>query len=290
MAWVRSQLGCASPHQALGAVGMVSDRLDLPLELAVVDGRGQHPLPGVAHPGYVDRRPVPELGADRVLPEVVRLLVQPPGDPVGRRIGRGHDHGHPEPARHLLPALVQPGIAAGEEAGPVGEAGHLAAGVQVDADVDVRPDLLPHEAGDAVGDSRHGRVGARPLDEDPVEVEAVVPRALPVADAEGGGVEDRHQQDAAEDIPGADLAQQVLDRHRALVLVAVAGAEGDQAFPRTRLRADDDGQGNQVASPDAGMGQADPVVAPTRALEVDFTGRDDSSFHFFFSRKSGFAL
>ena len=190
-----------------------------------------------------------------------------------------HDHRHPEPARHLLPAPVQFRIVAGEEAGPVGEAGHLAAGVQVDADVDVRPDALAHEADDAVGDSRHGRGDAGPLDEDPVEIEAVVACALAGADAEGGDVEDRHQHDAAEDVFAADFPQQVLDRHRTLVFVAVAGAERDQAFARTRLRAGDDGEGNQVASPDAGMGQGDPVVAPPGALEIDFTGRDDSAFH-----------
>ena len=159
------------------------------------------------------------------------------------------------------------------------EAGHLAAGVQVDADVDVRPDVLAHEAGDAVGDPRHGRGGARAFDEDPVEVEAVVPGALARPDPEGGGVEDRHQHHAAEHVPGADLPEQVLDRHRPLVLVAVAGAERDQALPRTRLRADDDGQGDQVTSPDAGVGQGDPVVAPARAFEIELTRGDDSSFH-----------
>ena len=79
-----------------------------------------------------------------------------------------------EPAGGLLdlPALF--GVVQRMEAGAQGEAGHVAAGVQVEHDMHARPDVLADEGRDPVRDPRQGRRLAGALDEGAVQVHAVV--------------------------------------------------------------------------------------------------------------------
>ena len=162
----------------------------------------------------------------------------------------------------------------------MGKAGHFAAGVQIDADVDVGPDALAHEGGDPVGNAGHGRAEPRPLDKNAIQVETVVPTAFALADVEGGHIEYGHQHQASQHVLGADFAQQVFKGHGTFVLVAVVAAEGDQALPRSRLRSHDHGEWDQVTAPDAGVAQRDPVVAAAGTLQIDVGGTDDIACHF----------
>jgi len=107
------------------------------------------------------------------------------------------------------------------EAGAWRDGGHLPAGVEIDGDVDARPDVLAEESGDAVGDAAQCRLFPRAVDEGAVEVHTVVKHAGACAAAKGGRIQYRNQDDAPDDTVGIDLAQQVLERNRAFVLVAV---------------------------------------------------------------------
>ena len=110
--------------------------------------------------------------------------------------------------------------------------------MQIEHDVHPRPDELPHECGDSMRDSgQRGRL-ARTLDERPIQIHAVIQRALARAGMERRHVEHRNQDDPAQHIGRIDLVQQPLDGHGTFVLVAVVGAKGDQPTARLNFTAD----------------------------------------------------
>ena len=168
----------------------------------------------------------------------------------------------------------------------MGKAGHLAARVQVDGNVDVGPDALAHKGGNAVGDAGHGGGGAGAFDKDAVEIKAVVLGACAGAGAKGGHVEHRHQHQPPQHVLAANFAQEVFDGHRPLVFVAVIAAKSHQTFAGFGLRSPHDGEGNEVAAPDAGVAQGGPVVAAAGGFEVDIAGIDDFTRHVYFSLNS----
>ena len=116
------------------------------------------------------------------------------------------------------------------EAGQGREPGHVASGVEVDYNMYVGPDLGSHEVGYPVCDPGECRGATGFVDEGSVEVDAVGADALPPACPEGGRTYDRNQHNPSSHCGAVDLAEEVLESYRALVLVTVSGSERHQAL------------------------------------------------------------
>ena len=96
-----------------------------------------------------------------------------------------------------------------------------AAGMQIEKSIAARKDLADDVVGDLLGD-RTGRIAR----ERPVEVQSV-DRRRPQARRHGVDVDGRHEDETALDLRGIDLAHQVADGDRPLVLVPVVAAFDD---------------------------------------------------------------
>jgi hypothetical protein len=86
--------------------------------------------------------------------------------------------------------------------------------------------------------------------EGPVQVHAIVPDGIALAGAKCGGVQHRDQDDPAAPFRLFELGCEVLQRNRSLVLIAMRGAERNQALARPRLRPDQHRHRDQVVAPD----------------------------------------
>ena len=100
-----------------------------------------------------------------------------------------------------------------------------AAGVKVEEGVAARIDLVGHEGRDLLRDGAARIAGKRP-----VEVQAVDGRG-PLSGHDGVDVVGRHQDEAALDLAGVELADQLADRDRPFILVAVIAALDDDGRP-----------------------------------------------------------
>src|SRR4029079_18848307 len=101
-----------------------------------------------------------------------------------------------------------------------------------------------------------------------VEVHAVVGR---IAHA---GIERRHvqgwnQNDAAANPFRLNFAEQMFNGDGTFVLIAMRGADRDQAAPGRLLTPGDDRHRNQVIAPVSGMLKANEVVASAGRSEID---------------------
>ena len=145
--------------------------------------------------------------------------------------------------------------------------------------MDVGPNCLAHECGNAMRDSGERRRGAGSIDESAVQIHAVVERAIARAAPERGRIQHGDENDSSQHVFRADFAHQTLDRHRPFVLVAVIGAERDESFAGLALWADKDSERNQVIAPNAVVLQGDPIVAATGRFEIELVGTNDLSCH-----------
>nr|WP_207633238.1 hypothetical protein [Devosia aurantiaca] len=171
------------------------------------------------------------------------------------------------------------GIIDGMKTRARGEPADIAAGMQIDDDMNMRPDGLPHEAGNAVGDAAQGRRGACTIDKGPVEIGAVIEGGIARPRTESGGVEHRDKNDTPGDLADVDLAQQVANDHRPLIFVAVVGPKDDHAFPGFGGGPDHDGQRYQVVAPNRVVFERHKVVATAGALEIELMRFDDLARH-----------
>src|SRR3954452_7404215 len=109
----------------------------------------------------------------------------------------------------------------------------------------LRPNRLPHERGNPMGDSRKWWGGARAVDERAIEIDAVVERAVARSSSERGGIQHGNQDDTSKYVLDANFAYQAFKDHGAFVFIAVIRAERDQAFACARLGPDEHGERNQ---------------------------------------------
>ena len=259
----------------LGAVPVRADGLDLAAKLTVANGGCENALPAEGDPFPVDRFSPAELGPHGDFSEALGFA----GQKAGSQILIDHDERHAEPAGGFFGRFGQFGIGDGVEAGAKVKTNLIAAGMKVEHDVGMRPDVTADELGDAVGDAAERAILPRPFHEGPVQVDAVGSDAVAGAGAKGFGIQHGHQDDAALHIFQLDLAKQIFDRRRSFVLVAVRRAEGDEPFSRLGLGANEDREGNGLHPPHGVVLQADPIVAAARGFEVEVSGADDGTGH-----------
>ncbi len=262
-------------HALLRAIAVGTARSDFAAELAVVDGGGEHAVPRAAHALGIDGAAPAELGADGDLAEALGFG----REQAGRQILVSHNERRAEPAGGFLGEAGQLGIVERVETGAERKARDVAAGVQVDDNVDTRPDVIAHERRDAVRDAVERRGFSGAVDEGAVEVHAVLGDGLARVALEGGRVEDRDKNDAAAHILGADFAEQVLQCHGAFDFVAMIGAKGDEPATGGGLGTDPDREREKMIAPDAVVFESDEVIAAAGRIEIKAGRTDDGAVH-----------
>ena len=155
---------------------------------------------------------------------------------------------------------------------------HEPARVQIDHDMNLRPDETAHEIGDAVRDAAERRP-AGAVDEGAIEIDAIVQSRIAGSGLERRHVEHWNEDDAPVDGFDVDVAHQMADRDRPFIFVAVIGAERDQPLSRLGFRSDHHRQRNEMIAPDRIMFERDVIVAAALRFEIELVWPDDQPFH-----------
>jgi hypothetical protein len=153
--------------------------------------------------------------------------------------------------------------------------------MQVEHHVHLRPDRLPHERGNPVRDPAQRGGDARPLDKRPIEIHAVIQRAVARSCHKRGWIQHRNQDNPPQHILDANLAHEPLDRHRPFILIPMIGPKRHQALARTRLGPHENRERNEMVAPKRVVLERDPVVAPAWGFKVELVGTYDLSCHDF---------
>ena len=257
-------------------VGVVADRLDLARELPVSDRRREDALAAVADALGQDGLAPAELGADGDLAQALGLA----REQARRAVLVDHDRAA---CRTSGPSRRSRAPASGSSIGwklaqrskricwpPECRSSTTWTCGQIDA---------ADEVGDPVRDPRQRRLPPRAVDERAVQVHAVGADAVARAGAERLEFSTGTRMIRPTTRSTSISPHQRLDRRRALVFVAVRRAERDDAAPRLGLRADEDGQGDQVRPPHRAVLERDPVVATAGGFEVEPIGLDHGAGH-----------
>ena len=243
--------------------------------MAVIDGRGEYTLSGIRHTLTQHGLAPAKFCAHGDLAESFGFA----GQEARRVVLVDHDHRHTEPPRRLgrEPCLL--GVVNRMEARADVEAHHRSSRMEVDDDMNLWPDVVAYKRRQTVCDPCQRRLLPGTINERAVQVHSVGFHAVACSRPKRFNVQHGNDDDPTGHGGDVNLTQELLQRDRPFVLVAVSRTERHQPTTLLRFRSDPHGERDQLCPPHRVVFESHPVIAPSGRVEVQVRRFHHESSH-----------